>query len=57
MRNFRDRAEKAEQDLLRQKLEELFTAVQNFGAVFSDIVILTKRWLLSQSLRNQKWLN
>lgn len=32
-------AEKARLELLRQKLEELFTAVQNFGYLFTDVII------------------
>jgi hypothetical protein len=32
-------AEKARQELLRQKLEEFFTAVQNFGYIVADIVV------------------
>ena len=36
---FRWNAEKARQELLRHKLEELFIAVQNFSRLFTEVIL------------------
>jgi len=40
---FRWNSQKARQDLLRQKLEELFIAVQNFECLFTDAILAYNR--------------